>query len=251
MKISTQPMPRNFARATAFYCLLALVAAFAAVFLSSSIANSEAVEAAATNAKPSDRSLVFERRTFGSCITCHGSGLKGNFATRAPALNQLPSWYVRRQLESFTSDYRGKGDSDHYSVAMYRMANSLDPGTLDDAAAFVESWHISDKPTMFTTPGNLDNADQSDFLAGKGLYDTKCADCHGARGEGNEHVSAPPLAALAPWYIEKQVDKFRSGLRGADEADIYGQIMVGAATDLSSEDMSALNAYLSAVIDKN
>ncbi len=250
MKPSIQSSLHNITRTTATCCLRMLVGAVTAVFLTSSLAKSEEIEVTAANAKPSDPSIAFERRTFGSCLTCHGSGLKGNFATRAPALNQLPSWYVRRQLESFTADYRGKGDSDHYSVAMYRMANSLDPGTLD-AAAFVESWHINDKPTMFETPGNLNTTDQSAFLTGKGLYDTKCADCHGARGEGNEHVSAPPLAALAPWYIEKQVDKFRSGLRGADEADIYGQIMSGAAADLSSEDMSALNAYLSAVIDKN
>lgn len=228
-----------------------MVSATAAVFLSGSLAFAEEVEIAAVSAKPSGASIMLERRAFGSCITCHGSGLKGNFATRAPALNQLPSWYVRRQLESFTSDYRGKGDSDHYSVAMYRMANSLDRNTLDDAAAFVASWHTNTKPAAFSTPPKMENEAQSAFLAGKGLYDAKCADCHGTQGEGNEHVSAPPLAALAPWYIEKQVEKFRTGMRGAANEDIYGQIMLGAAADLSSEDITALNTYLSAVIQKD
>lgn len=232
-------------------CLRFVCGAIFTVVVTSSLASAEESAMSATAAKPSDPSRLLERRAFGSCITCHGSGLKGNFATRAPALNQLPSWYVRRQLESFTSDYRGKGDSDHYSVAMYRMANSLDPNTLDDAAAFVASWHISDQPAVFGAPQKLENKDQSAFLAGKGLYDTKCADCHGANGEGNEHVSAPPLAALAPWYIEKQVEKFRAGKRGMAEEDIYGQIMVSAAADLNDKDMAALNAYLSAVIDED
>lgn len=219
------------------------------VLLASSFASAEETEIVTESAAPSDLPIADDRRNFGSCMTCHGSGLKGNFATRAPALNQLPSWYIRRQLESFTSDYRGKGDSDHYSVAMYRMANSLDASTLKEAAAFVESWHISDTPVSFNLPVDLEQIQQSDYFAGKGVYETRCADCHGARGEGNEHVSAPPLAALAPWYIEKQVEKFRSGMRGMAESDIYGQIMVGATTDLSNEDLSALNAYLTAVID--
>lgn len=225
--------------------------AIAGALLATSLARAEEAEIATASAKPADVPSAMESRTFGSCITCHGSGLKGNFATRAPALNQLPSWYIRRQLESFTSDYRGKGDSDHYSVAMYRMANSLDPGALEDAARFVESWHLSDSPATFSAPDEQAAPKAAEYLAGKGLYETKCADCHGTRGEGNEHVAAPPLAALKPWYIEKQVQKFRAGQRGTAEADVYGQIMVSAAADLSSEDISALNAYLSEVINKD
>lgn len=226
--------------------LRCLAVAATALFLGPNLALSE--ESSFVSPGPVEQPSSFRQADFSSCITCHGSGLKGNYATRAPALNQLPSWYVKRQLESFTTAYRGKGDSDHYSVAMYRMAMSLDQDKIEQAIDFVASWHAGDAQNTFKPNEELTSHTDPLIEAGKAVYSSSCADCHGSEGEGNQDMAAPPLAAMDPWYIEKQVRKFKSGQRGKAEADIYGQMMSEAASGLSTEDIDALTTYLSAAI---
>ena len=41
-----------------------------------------------------------------------------------------------------------------------------------------------------------------------------CAQCHGAAGEGNRTALAPAIAGYGRWYIQRQLEKFRSGVRG-------------------------------------
>ena len=48
---------------------------------------------------------------------------------------------------------------------------------------------------------------ESDNLAER-LYINNCAQCHGADGRGNESISAPAIAGLPDWYIERQLNYF-------------------------------------------
>ena len=41
-----------------------------------------------------------------------------------------------------------------------------------------------------------------------------CAQCHGEQGEGNQVFGAPAIAGLPLWFVQSQLQKFRSGLRG-------------------------------------
>ncbi|ETW99811.1 c-type cytochrome [Candidatus Entotheonella palauensis] len=81
-----------------------------------------------------------------------------------------------------------------------------------------------------------------DAAAGKVLY-TPCAACHGQQAEGNPALNAPALAGQEDWYMVRQLHLFKSGIRGADVQDTFGQQMRPMAmtltTDQSVEDVVA------------
>ena len=59
-----------------------------------------------------------------------------------------------------------------------------------------------------------------------------CASCHGQQGEGNVALNAPKLSGQQPWYIERQLNYFKQGIRGG-EGDTYGQQMTAFASMLA------------------
>lgn len=63
--------------------------------------------------------------------------------------------------------------------------------------------------------------------------DRYCTTCHGTDGRGNEGVQAPRLAGMEDWYLRRQLEKFRAGLRGTHPQDIEGIAMRPMATKLS------------------
>lgn len=52
-----------------------------------------------------------------------------------------------------------------------------------------------------------------------------CASCHGAAGEGAEARAAPALAGQSPTYLARQMQAFRTGLRGSHPEDHGGRQM--------------------------
>lgn len=89
--------------------------------------------------------------------------------------------------------------------------------------------------------------------AGK-VFQSYCAQCHGAQGEGNSSLAAPTIAGLPEWYIFNQLNKFRSGVRGAHPKDVAGMRMYAIArylrTDDESKAMATFVATLPAVANK-
>ena len=59
-----------------------------------------------------------------------------------------------------------------------------------------------------------------------------CAACHGAHGEGDARQGAPNIAGLDAAYVERQLEHFAAGRRGADAQDAYGARMRAAAQGL-------------------
>lgn len=70
---------------------------------------------------------------------------------------------------------------------------------------------------------------------GRTLYQTTCQPCHGMVAEGTPAIGAPALNRQEPWYLLVQLRKFRSGVRGAKEDDIGGQMMAPMAMSLPDE----------------
>lgn len=66
------------------------------------------------------------------------------------------------------------------------------------------------------------NAAEAD---GKTVYVEYCQQCHGVDGEGHQGVGAPSIAGLPAWYVDRQVHKFQSGVRGTHFDDIMGMKM--------------------------
>lgn len=82
---------------------------------------------------------------------------------------------------------------------------------------------------------------------GKALY-AVCAPCHGQNGEGNEELNAPALAGLEDWYLTRQIENFRDGIRGANPDDVYGHQMAPLAQMLADEQAIAdVVAYLTSL----
>jgi cytochrome c553 len=57
---------------------------------------------------------------------------------------------------------------------------------------------------------------------GARLFLNNCAQCHLADGSGKQEIGAPSLAGLPDWYIERQLNNFYNGLRGAHPDDVEG-----------------------------
>ena len=72
-----------------------------------------------------------------------------------------------------------------------------------------------------------------------------CVPCHGAAGAGRADLQAPPIAGLPAWYVEAQLQKFRSGWRGTHPDDMPGMRMQPMSRTLpSDQDVTEIAAYV-------
>jgi len=67
-----------------------------------------------------------------------------------------------------------------------------------------------------------------------------CSGCHGAQGEGNLDVKAPPLAGQSATYVARQLANYKHGQRAYRETDEAGQVMKAIAMTLQ-DDAATLN----------
>jgi cytochrome c oxidase subunit 2 len=168
------------------------------------------------------------------CTVCHGSQLKGNSNIGAPRLTQLSPWYVNRQLKNFRDGIRGSHPEDKTGGEMMVMVSQLSEQEIENIVEWITSTESS-KPTPSITANPHE---------GEKLFQT-CAACHGAEGHGNKALGAPNLNGLNDWYILTQLNHFRSGIRGSEEDDTYGQQMKAAsAVSTSDKDAADLAAYI-------
>ncbi len=82
-----------------------------------------------------------------------------------------------------------------------------------------------------------------DSALGKELFEL-CGPCHGPDGGGEPLYLAPSIAGLQQWELQLQLEKFRSGLRGAHPDDLAGLRMYPMSLSLKSEEnLRAVAAY--------
>ena len=171
---------------------------------------------------------------FAYCTTCHGTQGNGNAAIRAPKIAGMPAWYLERQLEAFRSGWRGEHDADEPGHEMRPVAAALpDDRAVARAIAYVQTF--TPLPPPVTVHG--------DVAQGSALY-APCAACHGARGEGNEALAAPALAAQNDWYLVAQLEAYRNGRRGMHVDDVNGAAMRGVAVDMTDAAIDDVVAYI-------
>jgi cytochrome c oxidase subunit 2 len=83
-----------------------------------------------------------------------------------------------------------------------------------------------------------------DTAAGEAAFQI-CKTCHGQQGEGQLTLNAPNLTGQFDWYLVRQLQNFKAGIRGADAKDVYGSQMRPMALTLADD--AAVNnvvAYL-------
>lgn len=88
---------------------------------------------------------------------------------------------------------------------------------------------------------------------GKGkIHFAICQGCHGAEGQGNQGSGPPSLSGQHGWYLIRQLQNFRDGIRGTHDDDAYGQLMASMAKTLPDEpavkDVTAYIATLAPVL---
>jgi cytochrome c553 len=77
-----------------------------------------------------------------------------------------------------------------------------------------------------------------------GLQYQPCSACHGAAGQGNAALGAPALAGQGAAYLERQLQHFKAGIRGADPRDTQGAQMKPMAGALAAADIPRLANFL-------
>ena len=111
-----------------------------------------------------------------------------------------------------------------------------------DAHAASEEGHATD---VHAAAGDVEAITQAS--AGQAAY-ALCATCHGAEGEGNAALNGPALAGQEPWYLKRQIHKFKDGVRGTHAGDIYGMQMRPMAMTLQSdEQIDAVAEYIASL----
>jgi cytochrome c oxidase subunit 2 len=104
------------------------------------------------------------------------------------------------------------------------------------AAVLANDAAISDVAAYIATFPDTDGADTitGDASRGQSFYVT-CGTCHGRQGEGNYALNAPRLAGQEDWYLKRQIENFRQGLRGAHPDDEFGVQMTLMANMLNDD----------------
>ena len=162
--------------------------------------------------------------TYATCMACHGAQGEGNALLNAPKLAGQPGWYIARQLHNFKQGIRGSSKEDTYGAQMVGFAGLLDAAATTNLIAYLAT--LPDSRPQATLAG--------DAAKGESLYHT-CAACHGPAGEGIWTTSAPRLAHMSDWYLERQLQNFRQGVRGKHPQDFYGAQMAFLANSLKDE----------------
>jgi len=166
---------------------------------------------------------------YGVCAACHGPQGQGVRAMNAPKIAGQSDWYLKRQILSYKNGLRGVHQDDIFGQQMKGMVATLaNEAAVDNVVAHIAT--LPDNPTAATIEGDLDN--------GKHIYNV-CAYCHGGDGMGKQALNAPRLAGSSDWYLARQLDNFKTGVRGAHRKDYYGYQM--ALMGITLRDEKAIN----------
>jgi cytochrome c oxidase subunit 2 len=175
---------------------------------------------------------------FRLCAICHGDNAAGNEAVGAPSIAGMPNWYLEAQLKQFRDGNRGTHFDDIMGMRMRPMALTLTrEGDVEAVSAYIAAMSAAD-PAPSLTGGDVAN--------GKVIYTTICIACHGPDGAGNrEMMGAAPIHRSSDWYLFRQVENFRAGIRGARPGDPGGALMRPMVSKLTGEqDIKDVVAYI-------
>ncbi len=163
---------------------------------------------------------------YATCVACHGDQAQGNQALNAPSLAHLEPVYIAAQLHKFRSGQRGGQGDSTYAMQMRPMASVLaDDAAVNEVALYIGS--LESRPATATVGG--------DITLGADYYNQFCGACHGARAEGNKALNSPRLAGSDDWYLLRQLEAFRHGVRGTHMDDRTGRQMRAMAAVLPNE----------------
>ncbi len=158
------------------------------------------------------------RIVYRHCIVCHGLHGEGSADGESPRLAGMAQDYIERQLHTFKNENR----INKPMLPIFQHAQ------FDDNAIRLVSEYLAElnTPRLNLWPYRPNPAARAAFddheayiEAGRSLYRTDCAQCHGDDGTGNESHAAPPLVQQYPRYLLKQINDFTTGEREHEHSD--------------------------------
>ena len=172
-----------------------------------------------------------DKATLDACMVCHST----KEMQRGPVLDGLPAWYLEAQLKKFQTGQRGKNPKNKAEQLMGAAMSKIKTDTELTALA-VHFGKLKPKPSLRVIRG--------DVATGRALYATRCASCHGDKGEGKRELNSPPVNVQEDWFLMDQLRKYASGQRGVHPGDAGGVLMKAAAANLSPTDLWNVVAYI-------
>jgi cytochrome c oxidase subunit 2 len=178
------------------------------------------------------------KAAYETCAVCHGANGEGTPELNVPKIGGQEEWYVARQLQNFKTGLRAPTTSDVYGTQMRALSMTLaNDQEIADVSAYVAS--LSPPAVADTVSG--------DAAQGKAAYAT-CTACHGANGEGNQALNSPKLAGQHDWYIVRQLQNYKSGVRGGDPKNVFDTQMRPMAMILTTDEaVNNVAAYINSL----
>jgi cytochrome c553 len=205
------------------------------------------------NGKAAGVDLEYGQEINGTCAGCHGEFGEGTPDGEYPRLAGLPEGYIAKQLRDFKSrarlnipmlpytSERELPEEDLVSVAAYleqiELPTRLPPIDEDNFDAFARLQQSKRVINIARLDGNVQ--------AGEQLYRKECSSCHARDGYGKAAKQIPPLAGQHSAYLQRQLQKFRSGERLHDD-DPDDKELFEAISEVQAHDMLS---YLSILDD--
>jgi len=169
--------------------------------------------------------------TIDACMVCHST----REMQRGPVLDGLPEWYLADQLRKFKSGQRGKNAANRAEALMGVAMAKV--GT-DEQLADLTRHFSKRKPKPFI------RVVRGDIPVGRAHYATRCASCHGTKGEGKPEIQSPPVNVQEDWFLLDQLRKYANGQRTVHPSDAGGVMMKAALAGLSPDDLRNMVAYI-------
>ncbi|GAA6152477.1 c-type cytochrome [Pseudoteredinibacter isoporae] len=202
------------------------------LFLSGLVASLMSGPVYAQDSTQNAKSIEQGKQLFQTCASCHGTEAQGQKALGAPPLaGQLPS-YLERAMAEFANGQRGQ--EDQHAQQMSAMSGLLQNS--DQRKAIID--YLGSLSTR-----DIQVPNRSSDAAYR-LYQANCGGCHGVKAEGNKALNSPRLAGMDASYLQRQLEHFKSGKRGASSR--YGkQMQMMANTLKSADDIALVSKFIS------
>jgi cytochrome c553 len=167
------------------------------------------------------------RELYRICAVCHTPEGWGTASGYYPQIAGQLSTVIIKQL----ADIRAR-NRDNPTMYPFAMPSSLGGAQeMADVAAYISALPM--------TPGN-DVGPGFDLALGERLYREECAECHGARAEGDSADHIPQLYGQHYQYLVRQFNWIRMGKRRNADSTMVEQIQ-----RFSGREISAMMDYIS------
>lgn len=166
--------------------------------------------------------------SFEQCVGCHRPDASGRVSGAYPRLSGQHGTVLIKQIVDIRSGRRSNP-----KMEPFIGDHVLDAFQIADVAAYLTGLPIA--AANGKGPGTL-------VAKGKDLFDRDCADCHGAKGQGNATKFFPMVAAQHYKYLLREVNFIRDGDRRNSNPD-----MVKVIKPYTSGELEAVADYMASL----